>query len=275
MKDIKNKTQAVLEVVAVFILTLAVTGVFFASPLGDWERQVLQRFFLTYALMIATPLLILVLMRRNLAAYGISLKNFKYHLDIALTCFIPYSAAMALGFAVDLGNQVFNRLLDVVIAIAVLFILARLLKSKPSLGSMVVMGIFLLYLPHPSPSAGTAIGRAVSALIYYTFFLGPGEELLFRGYIQSRLNESFDRPYHFLGAKWGWGVIITSLLFGLFHVLNLTSLYEGRVNLSWWGMTSFFWGLVFGFVREKTGSIVAPAILHGLPQGIAWAFLGL
>ncbi|MCJ7825332.1 MAG: hypothetical protein MUP44_10565 [Anaerolineales bacterium] len=43
----------------------------------------------------------------------------------------------------------------------------------------------------------------------------------------------------------------------------------------WWGLWTFSGGLVLAFVREKTGGIVAPAILHGLPQGIAYAFLGL
>jgi membrane protease YdiL (CAAX protease family) len=32
---------------------------------------------------------------------------------------------------------------------------------------------------------------------------------------------------------------------------------------------------VFGFVREKTGSLLASTILHGLPQALASAFMGL
>lgn len=275
MNDAQIKTKAILEVVAVFIVTLMAIGVFFVSPLGYWERSVLQRGFFSYALMIVTPLLILVATRRDLVAYGLSLKNFKYHLDIAFTCFIPYSAAMALQFVVNLGDEVSNHLFGVFVAIVVLFMLAQLLKNKPSLGSLTVMGIFLWYSPNFLLSSSVTIGKAISALIFYTFFLGPGEEILFRGYIQSRLNGAFGRPYHFFGARWGWGVIITSLLFGLFHVLNLPSLYAGEVDLNWWGFTSFLWSLVFGFVREKTGGVVAPAILHGLPQGIAWAFLGL
>lgn len=275
MNDTLIKTKAVLEVAAVFILTLTAIGVLFVSPLGNWERSVLQRGFFSYALMIAIPLLILFATRRDLAAYGLSIRNLKYHLDIAFTCFIPYSVAYALRFVVNPSNEALNQLFGVVVAIALLFILALLLKNKPSLGSLAVMGIFVWYSPNLLLSSGATIGKAFPVLIFYTFFLGPGEEILFRGYIQSRLNEAFGRPHLFFGAKWGWGVIITSLLFGLFHVLNLPSLYAGEVDLNWWAFTSFFWGLIFGFVREKTGSVVAPAILHGLPQGIAWAFLGL
>jgi len=38
------------------------------------------------------------------------------------------------------------------------------------------------------------------------------------------------------------------------HVLNLGGLAGGRWYLAWWwGFWTFFGGLVFGFVREKTG----------------------
>jgi len=51
--------------------------------------------------------------------------------------------------------------------------------------------------------------------------------------------------------------------------------FEGKLDLNWLSIfTSFLWGLVFGFLGEKTGSIVAPSVLEGLHQGIAWAFLG-
>jgi membrane protease YdiL (CAAX protease family) len=103
-----------------------------------------------------------------------------------------------------------------------------------------------------------------------------GEELLFRGYIQSRLNEAFGKPFQFYGVHWGWGILITSLLFGFMHVVNTGSLVIGHWQPTWWwGFWTFFSGFVFGFVREKTGSIVAPALLHGLPQAIASAFLGI
>ncbi|MCC6191923.1 MAG: CPBP family intramembrane metalloprotease [Anaerolineales bacterium] len=88
--------------------------------------------------------------------------------------------------------------------------------------------------------------------------------------MQSRLNEAFGRPYQFFGVPFGWGAIITALLFGFAHVgilrwiLGLTT----EVALPW-GVWTVFSGLVFGFVREKSGGILAPALLHGLPQAIA------
>ena len=122
----------------------------------------------------------------------------------------------------------------------------------------------------------SCLGNAVSAIVFYLFFVGFGEELKFRGYIQSRLNAAFGKPFRFIIVNYGWGSVIASALFGLMHVLNIGSLVGGRLELAWWwGFWTFFGGLVFGYVREKSGSIIAPAILHGLPQAIAYAFLGL
>lgn len=39
-----------------------------------------------------------------------------------------------------------------------------------------------------------------------------------------------------------------------------------------WGLWTFFGGLLFSFMRERTGSVLAPAILHGFPQGVSYPF---
>lgn len=65
----------------------------------------------------------------------------------------------------------------------------------------------------------------------------------------------------------------TALVFGLSHTgLFNPSLWRG--GPVWpWGLWTFFGGLVYAYVREKTGSVWAGAIAHGLPQAIATAFM--
>ncbi len=63
-------------------------------------------------------------------------------------------------------------------------------------------------------------------------FFGFGEELLFRGYIQFRLNYAFGKPFKFMDVNYGWGILITSALFGFMHVVNVGSLVGGRLVLS-------------------------------------------
>jgi membrane protease YdiL (CAAX protease family) len=274
---VQTKAKAVIEVVVVFSVTLALVALIALSPLGRWERQVTNRFFIEYAVMIAFPLLLLVVARRDLASYGLSLRNFSYHLSVAGIALVPVLVAIV-PLAVVNYTQWGGALLMAGVEIAVLFVLGWLLKRKPTYqngmllsGALVIAGSSLLQQ--------TAVAYAISGFVFYLLFLGLGEELLFRGYIQSRLNAAWGRPFQFFGVNWGWGVVITSVLFGLMHVLNLSSLIAGHWQLAWpWGFWTFFAGFISGFVREKTGSIVAPTILHGLPQAlqaIGLAFLGL
>ena len=269
------KAKAVIEVVVVFGLTLSLVALAGLSPVGAWVRQMTGRAFIEYAVMIAVPLLILLASRRNLANYGLSFRNSRYHLDIAATAFVPVALA-SVPFMFLSATSWSGALIMIVVELAVLLVLAMMLKRKPTLQERGLLAGAALLVAGSSLAQKASVGNAVSALVFYVFFVGLGEELLFRGYIQSRLNAAWGRPFQFYGVCWGWGVVIASVLFGLMHVLNTASLIGGHWQLTpWWGLWTFFGGLVSGFVREKTGSIVAPTILHGLPQGIAYAFLGL
>lgn len=269
------KAKALVEVVVVFALTLLLIALVGVSPVGTWGRQVLHRQFIEYAVMIAVPLLILVATRRNLADYGLSLRNPSYHLSIAGIALIPVLIGSAPLAWVD-EKQRTGALIMVGVEIAVLFAAAWMLRRHPTRNeSGVVVGTVIL-IAFSSAAQQVSLGNAISAFIFYVLFLALGEELLFRGYIQSRLNEAWGRPFTFFGVNWGWGAVITSVLFGLMHVLNIGSLIMGNWQLTpWWGLWTFFGGFIGSFLREKTGSIAAPTIIHGLPQAIATAFLGV
>ncbi|MCL4440671.1 MAG: CPBP family intramembrane metalloprotease [Firmicutes bacterium] len=83
-------------------------------------------------------------------------------------------------------------------------------------------------------------------LFYMVFFVGIGEELLFRGLIQRNLSS-------LLG--WKWGLVGTSLLFSILH-LTWRSLPEM--------FFVFFAGLIFGIFYLRTGSLISPILIHGL-----------
>jgi membrane protease YdiL (CAAX protease family) len=81
--------------------------------------------------------------------------------------------------------------------------------------------------------------------------IGPGEELLFRGIVQGRLREAFDRVP---------GVVLASALFAAIHYAALTGGAGGRlVTIS----ILFFPALVFGGVYELSDNLVVPALVHG------------
>ncbi len=116
-------------------------------------------------------------------------------------------------------------------------------------------------------------------LLWYLVFVGLAEELFFRGYVQSRLNEVFTKRYgRFLWVEFEWtqGTMVTAvLLFGLPHLLTGVNPFTGRLSVG--PLTLFvtasaaFIGLVLGAIREKTGCVIVPAVLHGSIDFTAFA----
>lgn len=118
------------------------------------------------------------------------------------------------------------------------------------------------------PAGENQVGEFASAdptvllwLIPASFLLiGPGEELLFRGIVQGRLRETFDRVP---------GVVLASALFAAVHYAALTGGAGGRlVTIT----VLFFPALVFGTVYEITDNLVVPALVHGAYNATLFAF---
>lgn len=82
---------------------------------------------------------------------------------------------------------------------------------------------------------------------------GPGEELLYRGVIQSRLGETFPTPI---------AVILAALVFAVVHFPAYMGEDVGAVLVSIGTVTSL--GLFLGILYELADNLVVPAVVHGL-----------
>lgn len=92
---------------------------------------------------------------------------------------------------------------------------------------------------------------------FFVFLLGVAipEEIFFRGFIQGRMNLFFGKSFTLLGTRFGWGLILSSILFMLIHLPQDISIMR---------FLTFFPGLLFGFIREKYNSIFPAAIFHAM-----------
>ena len=107
-------------------------------------------------------------------------------------------------------------------------------------------------------------------ILWFFVFVGLAEELFFRGYVQSRLNEVFTARYRsILGVKYQWsqGTLITGFFFGIPHIFAGINPFMGymRVTPVTIIVTGFacFMGVIFGVLREKSEDIIIPSVLHG------------
>lgn len=79
------------------------------------------------------------------------------------------------------------------------------------------------------------------------------EELFFRGYLYARFEARWPSTRRFAGALVGWPLVVSSVLFALGHVL---------VDLDPRRFAVFFPGLVFGFLRARSGGLAAGILYH-------------
>jgi membrane protease YdiL (CAAX protease family) len=81
------------------------------------------------------------------------------------------------------------------------------------------------------------------------------EELFFRGYLMARLEKRWRPTRTLLGAPVGMALVLSAALFAVGHVVVVPNPQRLAV---------FFPGLVFGWMRARTGSIAAGACFHAM-----------
>jgi membrane protease YdiL (CAAX protease family) len=111
--------------------------------------------------------------------------------------------------------------------------------------------------------------NAVSAKIVFGFFIliwAPvGEEFLYRGYLQGNLRKKMS----FTKA-----LLIAASFFAVRHGFHLLFLYPG---ISWpasltWIILAFGWGIVLGWLYEKSSSLYLPITAHFLANCFSLIF---
>ena len=266
----KTKILSIIEVGVVFILMICLFRYVQSIPLAiNISNSFGGLPFPGYAVLLIASICIYVFRCSSQIQTPFS-KKFKYQLDITAYGFFPIFILSVLLSWID-WTQLGGAVLISIIEIGLLIWLAWMVKDKqPSWQNIgVIGGIFLFPV---MSQISSKIGSVIISIIYFYLFVAMGEETLFRGYIQSRLNIVFGRPKRFFGTRWGWGLIISSMFFGLWHLGWSTEIAKWP-HVLW----TLFAGLIFGFVREKSESIIAPTILHGImnygPQAILFYLL--
>jgi membrane protease YdiL (CAAX protease family) len=126
--------------------------------------------------------------------------------------------------------------------------------------SLVVLPIFVLVLVGGARLAGfdprftprIPPGFALAALVQFLAVALP-EELFYRGWMQTAWGRQGPSRM-VLGAPIGPGFLATQALFAAGHLVSLQPLR----------LATFFPALLFGWLRARTGGVVAPAVAHTL-----------
>lgn len=104
---------------------------------------------------------------------------------------------------------------------------------------------------------GWAAAPSCTLILTQLCLVGLPEEFFFRGYLQPTLEEALAADgrgrWRILGTNLGWGWVVASLLFAFAH---------SAIAYQWWHFAIFFPGLLFGYLRARTGGLTAPICFH-------------
>lgn len=280
-----DRVLAVAEVMLAFaVVHVAFRALKHFTVIGQWDPG---GNFTPGAVMIAFTIAVLLLCRRSFEAYGLGMKRWSYHLSLGLVCSILVIAIVALGltltrFHFDASRppnphaSQFSRIIGVaVVAMPAFFAVLVVLRTKgrfiEQIPPFVTLPAIFVLLAVPLVVLAHLHRPSVLLATLWPFLgAGFGEEVFYRGYIQSRIDEAFRGSFRLLGFEFGLGLLVSALLFGFVHALDTVDYFAGQFDFGWgFGVQNFFEGLFYGCVRTKTGSVLPGAIMHGFGDTFA------
>lgn len=275
-----SRACALAEVLLIFVsVHVAYRSFKHFTALGQLEGA--QRVnFSTGITMIVVALAMIALRRRSFAEYGLNCKNWQYNLKVSLLWVslevlggvlvivfapFPFDPLHPPNLARALVFSAAYLFLTSLLAVFLMRERRMLARKSTAFSLLIVAGILSVPMILALAFEMASVKSALLSTLWLFFGAGFGEEIFFRGYCQSRINETFGRPWTLLRVRFGPGLIVASLLFGFIHALNTVDYFAGRFHFAWlWMLVNSFAGLFLGVLRERSGSIFPGAIIHGL-----------
>jgi membrane protease YdiL (CAAX protease family) len=140
------------------------------------------------------------------------------------------------------------------------------LKFKQTIIVGLIAGLIItsttLYLPI-NPPPGTEGFSFIQVVIFIWILASIAEEVLTRGLVQSYLSPLGVFGFSIFGFRITLPVLFAALFFGAMH---LGLFMAGLDSFSVWAIviSAFIMGIIAGYYREKTQSLIPPILIHML-----------
>jgi uncharacterized protein len=126
----------------------------------------------------------------------------------------------------------------------------------------IVVSALLTFSSSPNAVHLPAAPLLAAELVFLALIVGPTEELLFRGLVQTGINGSVSGERQVLGWRLRHGTVLAALVFGLWHLVNLS--YQPLGPTVEQVLIATVIGLVIGVVYDHTRNLIGAAVLHSL-----------
>ena len=126
----------------------------------------------------------------------------------------------------------------------------------------IVVSALLAFSSPPNAVHLPALPLLAAELVFLALVVGPTEELLFRGLVQTGINGSVSWERQVFGWRLRLGTVLAAVVFGLWHLVNLS--YQPLGPTVGQVLIATGIGLVIGAVYDRTRNLVGAAVLHSL-----------
>lgn len=119
------------------------------------------------------------------------------------------------------------------------------------------LGIAIIFANEPARAEDIAFQLSMPGL---------EEELFYRGLLLVALDRAFTARWRFAGITWGFGAILSCMLFGLAHAFGFSggSFTFDVVTMALTGIPA----LLAVWLRQRTGSMLLPVLLHNFGNAL-------
>lgn len=211
--QMRHRLYAMLEVLFVYALIQTLILSSHSIDLVQQEKQVLGwSYTVPFSCFVLIPALIIWLTRGNWADYGVSFANWRTNLDVGIKAYlvslIPYvfgvGGAMSLKLDYrEIAGGMWVALTNIAAIALMIWILNRHRPAASGRANLILIAVLLLFPIGLALWLGKLSLMIISTTIWQFLLSGFGEEFMFRGYLQSRLNQAFGRPYQIFGIQIG------------------------------------------------------------------------
>ena len=141
-----------------------------------------------------------------------------------------------------------------------------LAQDRKGLPSALVVSAILVGLFTWLALSGDSESASAETKAFQLTMPGLEEEPFYRGVFLLALNEALRGRVRALGIEWGWGALLSSVLFGLTHAFGFE---DGAFSFD---LMAFLMtglpALILVWLRERTGSLLLPILLHNFGNAI-------
>ncbi|MDZ7859773.1 MAG: CPBP family intramembrane glutamic endopeptidase [Candidatus Krumholzibacteriota bacterium] len=166
-----------------------------------------------------------------------------------------------LGYSGKINAIIYNFIVCVILPLTLIFLVS---KQKTGfyfkrINLKILLLLLLLYFPIIL-FGYKSYNEIISDIPYYLFIAAIPEEILYRGFLQSRLEKKLKNPVN--------AILISSLIFGFIHLPINIKMYGEVTGFATCIGNNAFGGLFLGYLFYRTRSIWTVIIFH-LISGIA------